>query len=168
MPPGGTFGEIVTAGPQIAAGYWGQVDDGGSALMNGEMRTGDVGFMDADGWFYVIDRSNDLINASGYKIWPFEIEQVLQSHPAVRETAVVGIPRRLPWRVDACLRRPATGRGGQRDRTHRVLPQTDGGVQVSARDRDRRRPPAQRDRQGVAPRAPLIRLGSRARPRPSP
>ncbi|MBA5848258.1 class I adenylate-forming enzyme family protein [Gordonia amicalis] len=91
VPPG-TFGEIVTAGPQIAAGYWGQVDDGGSALMNGEMRTGDVGFMDADGWFYVIDRSNDLINASGYKIWPFEIEQVLQSHPAVRETAVVGIP----------------------------------------------------------------------------
>ncbi|TSD92949.1 long-chain fatty acid--CoA ligase [Gordonia rubripertincta] len=91
LPPG-TFGEIVTAGPQIAAGYWGQVDDGGSALRNGEMRTGDVGFMDADGWFYVIDRSNDLINASGYKIWPFEIEQVLQSHPAVLETAVVGIP----------------------------------------------------------------------------
>lgn len=91
VPPG-TFGEIVTAGPQIAAGYWGQADDAGSALRDGEMRTGDVGFMDADGWFYVIDRSNDLINAAGYKIWPFEIEQVLQSHPAVLETAVVGIP----------------------------------------------------------------------------
>ncbi|MDS1115825.1 AMP-binding protein [Gordonia westfalica] len=91
VPPG-TFGEIVTAGPQIAAGYWGQADEPGSALRNGEMRTGDVGFMDADGWFYVIDRSNDLINAAGYKIWPFEIEQVLQSHPAVLETAVVGIP----------------------------------------------------------------------------
>ncbi len=90
LPPG-RIGEIVTAGPQIAAGYWNRNDED-SVLKNGEMRTGDVGFMDADGWFFVIDRSHNLINASGYKIWPFEIEQVLQSHPAVLETAVVGIP----------------------------------------------------------------------------
>ncbi|MEO9327179.1 class I adenylate-forming enzyme family protein [Gordonia aurantiaca] len=91
VPPG-VFGELVTTGPQIAAGYWGREDDPDSALRDGEMRTGDVGFMDADGWFYVIDRSNDLINASGYKIWPFEIEQVLQTHPEVVEAAVIGIP----------------------------------------------------------------------------
>lgn len=91
VPPR-VFGEIVTSGPQIAAGYWGREDDPDSALRDGRMRTGDVGFMDSDGWFYVIDRSNDLINASGYKIWPFEIEQVLHSHPDVVEAAVIGIP----------------------------------------------------------------------------
>jgi long-chain acyl-CoA synthetase len=54
-------------------------------------RTGDVGFMDADGWFYLVDRKKDMINASGYKVWPREVEDVLYAHPAVREAAVVGV-----------------------------------------------------------------------------
>ncbi len=56
------------------------------------MRTGDVGFMDSDGWFYLVDRKKDMINAAGYKVWPREVEDVLYGHPAVREAAVVGVP----------------------------------------------------------------------------
>ena len=54
-------------------------------------RTGDVGFMDADGWFYLVDRKKDVIIASGFKVWPREVEDVLYAHPAVREVAVVGV-----------------------------------------------------------------------------
>ena len=65
---------------------------GASSLPGGELRTGDVGFMDADGWFYLVDRKKDMINAAGYKVWPREVEDVLYGHPAVREAAVVGVP----------------------------------------------------------------------------
>jgi long-chain acyl-CoA synthetase len=56
------------------------------------LRTGDVGFMDEDGWFYLVDRKKDMINAAGYKVWPREVEDVLYGHSAVREAAVVGVP----------------------------------------------------------------------------
>src|SRR5205085_10293896 len=59
---------------------------------DGELRTGDIGFMDEKGWLYVVDRKKDMINASGFKVWPREVEDVLYGHPAVREAAVVGIP----------------------------------------------------------------------------
>ena len=61
-------------------------------MPGGALHTGDVGFMDADGWFYVVDRKKDQINAAGYKVWPREVEDVLYGHPAVREAAVVGVP----------------------------------------------------------------------------
>jgi long-chain acyl-CoA synthetase len=54
-------------------------------------RTGDIGFMDVNGWFYIVDRKKDLINTAGYKVWPREVEDVLYAHPAVREAAVVGV-----------------------------------------------------------------------------
>ncbi|HET6191753.1 MAG TPA: long-chain fatty acid--CoA ligase, partial [Trebonia sp.] len=56
------------------------------------LRTGDVGFMDRDGWFYLVDRKKDMIVASGYKVWPREVEDTLVRHPAVREAAVIGVP----------------------------------------------------------------------------
>ncbi|MBO0684923.1 MAG: hypothetical protein J2P45_17370, partial [Candidatus Dormibacteraeota bacterium] len=56
------------------------------------LHTGDVGRMDSEGWFYVIDRAKDMINAAGYKVWPREVEDFLYQHPAVREAAVVGVP----------------------------------------------------------------------------
>lgn len=87
----GDFGEIITAGPQVMTGYWRRPVASADALAGGAFATGDVGFTNADGWLYVVDRSSDVINACGYKIWPFEVEQVLNSHPAVREVAVVDI-----------------------------------------------------------------------------
>ena len=82
----GELGEIVTSGPQVVPGYWGNPEPIGSAL-----HTGDVGFVDSDGWFYVVDRKKDQINASGYKVWPREVEDVLYGHPDVSEVAVVGV-----------------------------------------------------------------------------
>ncbi|MCX4638039.1 long-chain fatty acid--CoA ligase [Streptomyces sp. RPA4-5] len=90
--PFGEPGEIAVRGPQVVPGYWRRPEATAEALPDGELRTGDIGFMDRDGWLYVVDRKKDMINASGFKVWPREVEDVLYSHPAVREAAVVGVP----------------------------------------------------------------------------
>jgi long-chain acyl-CoA synthetase len=88
----GEIGEIAIRGPQVVPGYWRNKSATENALPAGELRTGDVGFMDEDGWFYVVDRKKDMIVAAGYKVWPREVEDVLIEHDAVREAAVVGMP----------------------------------------------------------------------------
>ncbi|MBU6532849.1 class I adenylate-forming enzyme family protein [Streptomyces sp. NPDC057245] len=90
--PFGEQGEIVVSGPQVVPGYWRRPDATAATFPGGELRTGDIGFMDAQGWLYVVDRKKDMINASGFKVWPREVEDVLHTHPAVREAAVVGVP----------------------------------------------------------------------------
>ncbi|GHH75102.1 hypothetical protein GCM10018793_17570 [Streptomyces sulfonofaciens] len=90
--PFGEHGEILVRGPQVVPGYWRRPEATGETFPDGELRTGDIGFMDADGWLYVVDRKKDMINASGFKVWPREVEDVLYGHPAVREAAVVGVP----------------------------------------------------------------------------
>jgi len=91
LPPG-EIGEIVTSGPMVVPGYWNKPEETAHALPGGALHTGDVGYMDEAGWFYLVDRKKDQINAGGYKIWPREVEDVLYQHEAVREAAVVGIP----------------------------------------------------------------------------
>jgi long-chain acyl-CoA synthetase len=91
LPPGET-GEIAIRGPMVVAGYWGKPEETAYAIRDGWLHTGDVGTRDARGWFYLVDRKKDLINAAGYKVWPREVEDVLYQHPAVREAAVVGVP----------------------------------------------------------------------------
>lgn len=88
----GEIGELVTAGPQVVAGYWNKPEATAEAIPDGVLHTGDVGYMDQNGWFYIVDRKKDQINASGYKVWPREVEDVLYEHEAVREAAVVGVP----------------------------------------------------------------------------
>ncbi len=90
--PLGEVGEIVAEGPQVVAGYWGKPEETAAGLPGGALRSGDVGFMDPQGWVFIVDRKKDMINASGYKVWPREVEDVLAEHPAVRESAVVGVP----------------------------------------------------------------------------
>src|SRR6185295_13712420 len=92
----GEIGELVISGPQIVPRYWRRPKETAVSLRsrevrNCELRTGDVGFMDEAGWFYLVDRAKDMIIASGFKVWPREVEEVLYLHPAVREAAVVGI-----------------------------------------------------------------------------
>jgi len=89
--PIGQEGEILIAGPQVVRGYWNQPEAGETAFIDGYLRTGDVGKMDEHGYFHVVDRIKDMINASGYKVWPREVEDFLYQHPAVREAAVVGV-----------------------------------------------------------------------------
>ncbi|MFF4751239.1 class I adenylate-forming enzyme family protein [Streptomyces sp. NPDC002514] len=90
--PFGHSGEIVVRGPQVVPGYWRRPEATAETFPDGELRTGDIGFMDRQGWLYVVDRKKDMINASGFKVWPREVEDVLYTHPAVREAAVVGVP----------------------------------------------------------------------------
>jgi long-chain acyl-CoA synthetase len=90
--PLGEVGEIVAEGPQVVAGYWGKPDETAANLPGGALKSGDVGFMSPEGWVFIVDRKKDMINASGYKVWPREVEDVLAEHPAVREAAVVGVP----------------------------------------------------------------------------
>lgn len=90
--PAGEVGEICTSGPQVVPGYWNKPEETENALPGGELRTGDVGFMDEDGFFYLVDRAKDQINAAGYKVWPREVEDGLLEHDAVKEAAVIGVP----------------------------------------------------------------------------
>ncbi|MFJ4921473.1 AMP-binding protein [Streptomyces sp. NPDC088725] len=90
--PFGEQGEIAVRGPQVVSGYWNLPKATAETFPDGELRTGDIGFMDSAGWLYVVDRKKDMINASGFKVWPREVEDTLYTHPSVREAAVVGIP----------------------------------------------------------------------------
>src|SRR5258708_24025302 len=95
VPPG-EVGELVTRGPEVVAGYWQKPEETANAIRDGYLYTGDVAKMDEEGWFYIVDRKKDMIIASGYKVWPREVEDVLYQHQAVREAAVVGVPDTYP------------------------------------------------------------------------
>jgi long-chain acyl-CoA synthetase len=87
----GEAGELVIKGPQVMQGYWNKPDETEIALRNGWLYTGDIAKMDEDGYFYIVDRKKDMIDVSGLKVWPREVEEVLYEHPAVNEAAVVGV-----------------------------------------------------------------------------
>ena len=84
-------GELVIKGPQVMQGYWNQPDETKNTLRGGWLYTGDIAKMDEDGYFYIVDRKKDMIDVSGLKVWPREVEEVLYEHPAVNEAAVVGV-----------------------------------------------------------------------------
>ena len=89
--PTGSIGEILIRGPQVMRGYWQRPDATREAMNDGFLRSGDVGYVDAEGWLFLVDRMKDVIIASGFKVWPREVEDVLYGHPDVREVAVVGV-----------------------------------------------------------------------------
>ncbi|MBS4208839.1 long-chain-fatty-acid--CoA ligase [Bacillus sp. FJAT-50079] len=88
----GEIGEIVVKGPQIMQGYWNRPDDTAATFKDGWLLTGDMGYMDEKGYFYIVDRKKDMIIAGGYNIYPREIEDVLYEHPAIQEMVVAGVP----------------------------------------------------------------------------
>jgi long-chain acyl-CoA synthetase len=90
--PVGEAGEFAAKGPMIFREYWNKPEETEKASADGYFLTGDVAVMDESGWFYIVDRKKDMINAGGYKVWPREVEDVLYTHPQVREAAVVGVP----------------------------------------------------------------------------
>jgi len=90
--PVGEVGELVVRGPQVMQGYWNQPAATAASLRDGWLYTGDLARMDDQGYFYVVDRKKDVINAAGFKVWPREVEEVLYQHPLVRAAAVVGLP----------------------------------------------------------------------------
>lgn len=88
----GEIGEIAIKGPQVMKGYWNQLEEMDSSFMNGWFLTGDLGYQDEEGYFYIIDRKKDMIIAGGFNISPREVEEVLYEHEAIQECIVVGIP----------------------------------------------------------------------------
>jgi long-chain acyl-CoA synthetase len=88
--PAGSVGELVVRGPNIMQGYWNRPEETSQTFHHGWMRTGDLGKMDADGYFSIVERVKDVIIASGLKVYPREVEEVLFGHPAVAEVAVAG------------------------------------------------------------------------------
>ncbi|HUG47137.1 MAG TPA: long-chain fatty acid--CoA ligase [Candidatus Limnocylindria bacterium] len=90
--PQGEVGELEIRGPQVMAGYWQRPEETADALSEGWLRTGDIASVDADGYFTIVDRKKDLVIVGGLNVYPREVEEVLVSHPAVREAAVIGAP----------------------------------------------------------------------------
>jgi len=90
--PHGEWGEICIKGPGVMSGYWNRPEDTAQALRGGWLHSGDIGRMDDDGYVYIVDRVKDMINVSGFKVWPAELEQYLYKLPQIREVAVYGIP----------------------------------------------------------------------------
>jgi long-chain acyl-CoA synthetase len=90
--PVGESGEIIIKGPQVMKGYWNKPDASANQLKGDWLLTGDIGKMDEDGYFYIVDRKKDMINVSGFKVYPRELEDVLFEHEAIENVAVIGIP----------------------------------------------------------------------------
>jgi long-chain acyl-CoA synthetase len=90
LPPG-EQGEIAIKGPNVMLGYFRRPEETAEVIRNGWFLTGDIGKMDSDGYFYLVDRAKDMINLSGFKVWPREVEEVLLQHPSLSEIGVVGI-----------------------------------------------------------------------------
>jgi long-chain acyl-CoA synthetase len=88
----GKEGEIVFQAPQLMKGYWKRPEETKEMLRDGWLYTGDVGYMDDDGYVFITSRKKDLIKPSGFQVWPREVEEVINGHPAVAEVSVAGIP----------------------------------------------------------------------------
>lgn len=87
----GEFGEICIRAPQIMVGYWQRPDETAAMIRDGWVYTGDLGYLDEDGYLFVVDRKKDLIKPGGFQVWPREVEEALATHPAVAEVSVAGV-----------------------------------------------------------------------------
>lgn len=91
LPPG-EIGELVVKGDQVMAGYWQKPEETAEVLQDGWLYTGDIAYRDEDGFFYIVDRKKDMIISGGYNVYPRDVEEVLYTHPAVREAVCAGVP----------------------------------------------------------------------------
>jgi long-chain acyl-CoA synthetase len=90
--PTGEVGEIRIRGPNVTKGYWNKPKESAESFVGDRFLTGDIGYMDADGYFYLVDRKKDMIISGGFNVYPQMIEQAIYTHPAVQEVIVIGIP----------------------------------------------------------------------------
>ncbi|MEO1116079.1 MAG: AMP-binding protein, partial [Pseudomonadota bacterium] len=90
--PQGERGEITVRGPQVMSGYWNKPEETEGVFRDGWFLTGDIGVMDADGYFTIVDRKKDMVVVSGFNVYPNEVEDCLTAHPGIFEAAVIGVP----------------------------------------------------------------------------
>jgi long-chain acyl-CoA synthetase len=88
----GSIGEILIQAPQVMLGYWNRSDETAEILRDGWLYTGDIGYLDEDGYLFIVDRKKDVIKPGGFQVWPREVEEVIARHPAVAEVGVAGVP----------------------------------------------------------------------------
>lgn len=98
LPPG-EVGEFILRAPQLMKGYWEKPTETANTIRNGWLYTGDLGYLDEDGYMFIVDRKKDVIKPSGFQVWPREVEEVIATHPAVTEVGVAGISD--PYQVEA-------------------------------------------------------------------
>jgi long-chain acyl-CoA synthetase len=91
LPPG-EIGEICVSGPQVMLGYWRQAEATRKFLVDGRFHTGDVGWMDVDGFLYFVDRLKEVISTHSYKVYPRNVEDAIRQHPLVIDVTVIGLP----------------------------------------------------------------------------
>ena len=91
MPPG-EKGEVCARGPQVMKGYWQRPDATADTFTDGALRTGDIGYLDEDGYLFLVDRIKDVILCGGYNVYPRVIEEAAYKHPAVSEAVAIGVP----------------------------------------------------------------------------
>ena len=167
--PDGQIGEIVSHGPQIFRGYWRNEEATRAAFieLDGKrfFRTGDLGYVDQDGYFFLVDRLKRMINASGYKVWPAEVEAQMYQHPAIQEACVIAAKdaHRGETVKAVVVLRPSHKGKVTRERHHRMDAPEHGRLQASARHRVRRCLAEVGDRQGSV--AGAAGSGKRARGR---
>lgn len=89
--PIGEIGEICVRGPQVMQGYWQQLNETNNVLRNGRLHTGDIGYMDEEGYFFIVDRIKDMLISGGFNVYPRQVEEALYTHEAVAECAVIGM-----------------------------------------------------------------------------
>jgi long-chain acyl-CoA synthetase len=93
LPPGAE-GEIAIRGPQVAKGYWQRPEETAATFRDGWLFTGDIAYMDEEGYFFITDRKKDMVLVGGYNVYPREVDEVLFQHPDVKEAATVGVPHK--------------------------------------------------------------------------
>ena len=140
--PAGEIGEVCARSPGVMVGYWRAPEATAEAVRDGWLYTGDVGYVDDDGYLFLVDRKKDLIIRGGFNVYPRDVEDALVEHPAVQMAGVIGRQQRRPWRRGGGLRRAPRGCGDRRRATGRLGARADRRLQVSARGPLRRRDPA--------------------------
>ena len=88
----GEIGEIVAAGPTVMSGYWNMPEATAKTIVDGVLHTGDLGYMDEEGYFYIVDRVKDMYRSGGENVYPADVEKILITHPKIAHAAIIGVP----------------------------------------------------------------------------
>ncbi|MFI5430129.1 hypothetical protein [Aeromicrobium sp. UC242_57] len=135
----GVVGEVVTRGPGVTQAYWRNPSATADAFWpDGWFRTGDAGYMDAEGYVFLKDRIKDLLMSGGENIYPAEVENAIMAHPAVQEVAVIGVPSEKWGETPLAVVVPKAGETIDEAAAHRVHPRTSRALQVPDRRGDHR------------------------------
>ena len=120
LPPG-EIGEVVAQGPTVMSGYWNRPEVTAQTIVDGVLHTGDLGYVDEEGYFYIVDRAKDMYRSGGENVYPAEVEKILAGHPAVALVAIVGVPDERWGETGMAFVVPEAGHGVTEDELREFL-----------------------------------------------